>query len=217
MCYSFLIIGCSKQDEAQTLTNDQPIRVENGISVYQLHCDGFANLSQQMKLYAYHLIQACKQGESLDFDQTIVELEQAFIYAPTSSREPLTEFINQLRGETSDLTQYRKLWLTDTSSQVDYHMDVTYSSDRADTLFTGFVAIKETDRSSESTHQLLYSLDPFCVRSVTVLISEADDARQFLFSNIPTKYLKEQRIFLMPTIELHTNKMGGIKRIELKE
>jgi len=206
-----VIVGCSKREAALDNQYNQPIRFENGIPVYQLHCDRFADLSHQMKLYAYHLIQACKQGESLAVNQVADHLEQAFIYAPNSSREHLTELINQLRSGMSDLEQHKKLWLKDTTSQVDFYLDVSYSSDRQDTLFTGLVAIKETDSSN---YQLLYSIDRFCSRATTVLVN-SNSAKRFLLSNIPSNPHNEQRFFLMPTIVLSKNKMGGIKQIDL--
>ncbi len=132
-----ILTGCGSKQTVETsrISRKKPIVHVDGVSFYQLLCDGFESLPLQSKRYAYHLYKACIASRNLSSDQSapemmIDELEKAAGYAPSKASSSLTLLVKHLRtGDADSYETYLWSWFQIEPGPVEFIFDLQRAED----------------------------------------------------------------------------------------
>ena len=58
--FLFTVLGCGEKDNGNNDAKYEQSLAVHGLTVHKIECSSFDKLSEQEKLYAYHLVEACK-------------------------------------------------------------------------------------------------------------------------------------------------------------
>ena len=234
-----VLAGCSGKSERSPVNDSRPelIQQVDKLSFYQLHCNSFDDLSLEMKTYAYYLFKACLSCQDMSFEfqvtsqsiensreiinrhnrNIIGHLENALGFAPEEERQGINELIGFLQGDEienpTDPQVHRETYST---SDVNYFIgfpDGIFKLDESSGGFTAIVFLTKKDTDFE--FELLFGTAGVNqdFQNIFNALGNNNMTLTNLHTNADTSNSKE--VFIMPELELETNRMGGVRDIRI--